>query len=105
MIKVDHTVTTNITDGITIIDSQMPDDILSSFELFRRQADALGCVFFSETNENKSVRTVSFYWETNTIMDSFVEWCNERGYQDVYAQFTAVIEANGGTLTKTVTEI
>ena len=105
MIKVDHTVTTNITDGITIIDSQMPADILLSFDLFREEASIRGCVFFSETNENNSVRTISFIWGTQTIMDSFVEWCNEREDLDLYAQFTAVIEANGGTLTKTFTEI
>lgn len=105
MIKVDHTVTTNITDGITIIDSQMPADILLSFESFRREASIRGCVFFNETNENNSVRTVAFIWDTQTIMDSFVEWCNENGYLDLYTRFTAVIEANGGTLTKTVTEI
>ena len=105
MIKVDHTVTTNITDGITIIDSQMPDDITAAFELFRAEATARGCLFFAETNENNSVRTISFIWDTQTILDSFVEWCNEREYLDLYARFTAVIEANGGTLTKTVTEI
>jgi len=105
MIKADHTVTTNITDGITIIDSQMPADILLSFESFRQEAADRGCLFFSETNENNSVRTISFIWDNQTIMNSFVEWCNEREYLDLYTRFTAVIEDNGGTLTKTFTEI
>ena len=105
MIRVDHTVTTNIENGTTIIDSQLPADIPATFESFRQEASTRGCLFFIETNENNSVRTISFIWDTQAILDSFVEWCNEKGYQDVYARFTAVIEANGGTLTKTVTEI
>ena len=105
MIKVDHTVTTNIENGITIIDSQMPDDIPPAFELFRAEAAHRGCFFFNEANENNSVRTSSFVWFDQAVLDDFVEWCNERGYSELYARITAVVEANGGTITKTVTEI
>jgi hypothetical protein len=55
MIKVDHTVTTNIENGTTIIDSKLPADIPPAFELFRAEAAHRGCFFFNETNENKSV--------------------------------------------------
>lgn len=105
MIKVEHLITFPETDGLDHIasfNSEIADVMLA----LRDEASIRGCLFFNEDNAERTQRLSAYIWEDQATLDTFMTWADAtHQYSTIYEEFVASIEAHGGTIVKTVSEI
>ena len=105
MIKIDHTITVPEINGLANI-FPLPPAIQTVLTACREEAAIRGCLFFNETNTDKTQVVATFIWDNQTLVDEFLQWADtEHDYSNVYQQYINLVESAGGTMVKTITEV
>jgi len=105
MIKIEYTITFTEDNGLDLI-TPLPSNISSILAISKDEASVRGCISTVHDNDARSQRIATYVWENQADLDSFNEFAEQNyQYPAIYQSFVDLVELNGGTVERVVSEI
>jgi hypothetical protein len=105
MIRITHRFTNlPVPHGYTSLQSLMSNEMKSIFVILREYATTNGCTISVSTGDNW--RTDILEWPNREQLDSFLTYANTiTNYDNLYSEYTTLINSLGASLSKTEEEV